>query len=327
LKGILWDFWGVIYMKDKLLEQIATYIVVAVLTFFGNVAINYLVADKGTVKIGTVIELEKGIFELPIDIYNFSDKNIDNLKIKVPDNIDVDKVKSTQVLNIIKITNNIQNEGSSVFQINSIGEQQKIHLAFLFNKNIEHKEVEVFKNGNEIKIEYPEDIKAPLESQLQLILLSSIIYTVIIGSMNFLTDRRNNRRMKENSDKFESYKQQSDTLLEQISESVKLTEKNNSYLQNTNDNLEKRINKMEQRYKQREIMLLSRIKDYSTELNFWRDTIRAILYKSKDQKCEPKDIADAVTNMLKTYQTLEYKQVEYDTVKVLSGLLKDKIET
>lgn len=63
------------------------------------------------------------------------------------------------------------------------------------------------------------------------------------------------------------------------------------------------------------------IKDYNRELDFWKDTIRKLLYNSKKQKIKEEDIFREVTMNLKTFHTLD--KCNYSDIY---EVLKDKDE-
>lgn len=70
--------------------------------------------------------------------------------------------------------------------------------------------------------------------------------------------------------------------------------------------------------------MLSRLSDYSKELTFWKDTLKKILYKTETRSSSSEVIFDTVTETLKTYGTRKnYKDVDFDTLTVLQGILKE----
>ena len=63
------------------------------------------------------------------------------------------------------------------------------------------------------------------------------------------------------------------------------------------------------------IRFVKTISDYAKELEFWKDTIRKILYESNKNKIESEDIFKMVTLNLKTYNTL--RKCDYRDINVL----------
>jgi uncharacterized protein YeeX (DUF496 family) len=84
--------------------------------------------------------------------------------------------------------------------------------------------------------------------------------------------------------------------------------------------LEERHREIDKNLARARVLLLARLSDYAKELEFWRDTVRKILYSvSKDDKASEK-IISAVTDTLKTYSTRSDSLREFDSVKLLAEM-------
>lgn len=308
-------------MKDKILEQIISFILITVFAFFGNVGFNYLFRDKGVVRIGYSMELEKGKYEIPIDIYNFEDSSLDNIKIKIMDNIDIDRIKTSEILNIKKELNNMNSNTSSIFEISKVNENKKMQMIFITTRKVESKDIEIIKNGNRIKVEYPDDIKSPIKEQLLTALMNALIYAIILSIFQYYMGKRDTKVRKDMEEQVEELKSHSNHLTSIIDKEEKDFEK----IANKNNKLGEELEEYKQYVKKREILLLARIRDYSKELNYWRDTIRSILYKSKNNNINVDVVFDMVTKNLKTYQVKENKEPDFETLKVLSGILNTEM--
>ncbi len=72
------------------------------------------------------------------------------------------------------------------------------------------------------------------------------------------------------------------------------------------------------------VILLARMSDYSRELNFWRDTVRKVLYGMTGGKEAGESLVKHVTESLQTHRARTGVEDDFDTMKVLAGLmLKD----
>lgn len=83
-------------------------------------------------------------------------------------------------------------------------------------------------------------------------------------------------------------------------------------IEEENDKIERRLDKSEEESKEFENLLrkvkvrfIKIITDYAKELDFWKDTVRKLLYKSNENKLENEEIFKTVTLNLKTYNTLK----------------------
>ena len=94
---------------------------------------------------------------------------------------------------------------------------------------------------------------------------------------------------------------------------IKRAERTLEILKQSQDISEKNQKELNKRIMKNKLLLEKKISDYSKELNFWKDTIRKILYGVSKEEMKKKDICEIVTNNLKTYRTREkcqYSELE-----------------
>ena len=72
------------------------------------------------------------------------------------------------------------------------------------------------------------------------------------------------------------------------------------------------------RYK---ILLLARLSDYSKELDFWRDTIRKILYQATHEAKTAETIITQVSQSLKTYGTHDRHSDDFEVITTLATMI------
>lgn len=94
------------------------------------------------------------------------------------------------------------------------------------------------------------------------------------------------------------FKLKQDQKISEVKESLKKAEEQIKQV----EEYSKESNNQNKKYR---IKYIKIIKDYSKELDFWRDTIRKILYRSSKKQLEDVDIFKEVTLNLKTYKTME----------------------
>lgn len=285
-------------MRDKILESAASAIIVLIITFVFSSTIQYITGDKGIVRLSDAIEIEKGKYQVITDIINFSDKSFDKIKIQVPQDIALDQVKSNQPIKINKLSNNLGNNSGSVFEIERVAENEKLHISILFNKEIDVNKIKIEKNNNPIKIEYINNSTIPLRSEILPSIIMAILYAIVTGAMTYI------QLVKK----------------EQINRKV--------------EKLEKQLDKIElegkekyNSYNKKFLILMSRLRDYSKELNFWKDTIRKIIYQSKDKNINAEVVINSVTKSLKTYQTKTDEIDNFESINILAKMLKYESKT
>ena len=108
-------------------------------------------------------------------------------------------------------------------------------------------------------------------------------------------------------------------------------------MKDTNERLDKATNEVSQqvekasagladlerrsgRYK---TLMLARLADYSKELEFWRDTVRKVLYTALGDNKAADKLIESVSSNLKTYQTRSRTDIDFSTVEALARLLAD----
>lgn len=124
---------------------------------------------------------------------------------------------------------------------------------------------------------------------------TALIYFIEFAIMLYLANKINNKKIEKLEKKIEG----EEKVLKLLEQSQKISEKKAKELQ-------KRIMK-------NKLLLERKLSDYSRELNFWKDTIRKILYGVSKDAMKKKDICEIVTDNLKTYRTKEkckYSELE-----------------
>ena len=94
---------------------------------------------------------------------------------------------------------------------------------------------------------------------------------------------------------------------------IERTEKALKLLEQSQEISKKESKELQRRIMKNKLLLERKLSDYSKELNFWKDTIRKILYRVGKDEMKKKDICEIVTNNLKTYRTKEkcqYSEIE-----------------
>lgn len=296
-------------MKNRVIESVISALLFGFMTFIANSTLSYFTGNNGIVRINEPIEIEQGKYEMTINIDNFSSTNLDKIRIMLPYDTDTNNIRCSKPLNIIKIPSNLGKDNGSVFEINRISENQKADILFLVDKRIDINSISIEKNANKIEIQYPNDINSPLQKDIYSTIIMSICYALIFGILTYYTERKRDIRIAE-------FKEYSDRLDKEITD-----------LKQQADKLEIQHNKEANTYKKQLILQLARLRDYSKELDFWRDTIRKITYKSTNGNINSESIINTITTTLKTYQTKKSDEENFETINMLANMLNNTLET
>ncbi|CEG30034.1 hypothetical protein [Peribacillus simplex] len=308
-------------MKDRIWESIITFLITGILTFLSSYGITYFIQKSiSVVTIGDSTKIEEKQFLHLINISAFED--IKNLRISVPSKITEKQIKSNVPINIKIVKNNIGPTSDSVFDITKIASDSNVELILMTDQPLNAKEVIINNNGNKVDVEYTSELKNPITGQIKSLALNAIMFATLLGLTTYFVTRYQDKRMKKYTDEHEKIsselREESDRMnqgYKQMDQRYKQTEK---YL----SSLETRLNNS----KKRTLLLQAKLNDYRKELNFWRNTIRKIIYQSYESpKGEKKaeQLMEIVSSSLKTYQTNEKQDHDFESLKVLSKMIKD----
>lgn len=328
---------GVSLLGTRVVEAIITAALVALVTFISSLILTYFFNYNSSIRIGTSNEIGENQFILPININTF-EKDIKDLRISTPMPITEKQIKSNQPLQIKILKSNIGTKTGSVLEIDKVSSDKNIQLVLTTSKLINDKDIQVSGNGNKVTTEYLSEAKNPLQAQLKNLILNAILYAIIFGISTYLGNRRldiKNKRLKEDIDHIEErrlqHKQDAEEALAQLHkrlEDAKVAydevkgDANN--LQNKFKETETKIEEAKTESLKKQILLQAKLNDYRKELNFWRNTIRKVIYELPNGEKKAEEIFKSISTSLKTYQTHENNNHDFETLKVLSKMINDK---
>jgi hypothetical protein len=165
-------------------------------------------------------------------------------------------------------------------------------------------------------------IQNPIASSLIDAFGRALLYSLIFGFFLFYiqtrldeSDQKHQKRVAEVREELDKAKIEERNLVEK-------QEKLGEETTRTVDDLRKEINEVRKADARIRILQGARLGDYSKELDFWRDTIRKVLYQSSSDEKISEMLIRQVTESLKTYGTLESSK-DYDAIAAMAKLLTD----
>ena len=132
---------------------------------------------------------------------------------------------------------------------------------------------------------------------------TALIYFIEFAIMLYLYKKFTNRKIKEQERKIEE------------------TERAIRILKQDQETIMKEAKRINKRIMNNKLLFARRLSDYSRELNFWKDTIRKILYRVSKEDMKKNDICEIVTDNLRTYRTKE--KCEYFELEDIIEEFKD----
>ncbi|MFJ3386826.1 hypothetical protein [Lysinibacillus sp. NPDC086135] len=320
-------------MGSKILEYVVPTIILSFITFIATLMMSYFSGINSVVSIGTATSFENNKYVVPINIQSYNTV-IKDLQIVLDTTVTKNQIKTNMPVDIKIIDNHLSNSNGTTLEISQISKDQFINLLIITDKKLNKDEVKIYPNENKIDIFYGSMDMDPIGKLVKNTIITSIIYAAFFFVMTYITDVRSKKRItkykEERDEKIAEFKDEATKLSSQLNFEIK---RNNDAIKRNKDEMEKmekekeKLNKESIIYKEnnlkKQILLQAKLNDYSKELNFWRNTIRKMLYTNSNKTNISEEIFDIVSKSLKTYQTNERTNHDFEALKVLSKMIKD----
>ncbi|MBT2668651.1 hypothetical protein J7J00_24790 [Bacillus sp. ISL-4] len=319
-------------MSSRVFESLIMLVVAGIFTSISGFAVSYFTDYKSVVTIGESTQVAKDQFILPVNLSAFDDLN--NLRLSIPGSLTEKQIKSNKPINIKVVTSNLGTTNGTVFEIKKLPLDSNTELVLLTNKQLNDKEIIVYGNGNKVNVKYANEMENPIKAQVKTIITNAVMYAILLGGIYYLANRRQDKKIK-------AFEEERDEKIKEVRENHEDIQKLMDFREETlnkamEDNKismeklgakfgesEKTLEKLKIDSKKSQILLLAKLNDYRKELNFWRDTIRKIIYQLPNGDSKAEQLIKIVSKSLKTYQTHEKQEHDFEALKVLSKMIRD----
>lgn len=316
-------------MSEKIGEIIFNLVVPAIFTFIVTWTIAYFFSSSSVITVGNSIEIKENQFLTPININAL--KDINKVSISIPrEKMAESQITSSSPININLIENNAGTNNRSVFEIAKVNSDTAVELMIETTTLINDKEILIVKNGNELDVRYSSDVINPLDEQKKSLIINAILYALIVWGLTYWSDRKRDKKIKQikedRDESFRVFEASKENLIASYEHTKQRNEQAAEESRKQLDELKTEIEKIKLDSKKHNILLLARLNDYRKELNFWRNTIRKVIYKLPKGEEKAEILIDSTISYLKTYQTHDKKTHDFETLRVFSNLIKDNEE-
>lgn len=269
-----------------IINGIITSLITSILVFIINSSIYLFNKEKVNISISDSI-YENNQYITSISIKNYQ-KNISIKEMLIWfSNVNITRIES----NLKNINNNTENK----IVFSDIMPSYTGTIILYSDSKIDKDNIKI-ETGVKEQIVFLKDQEESAYINIKKYVIIALIYFVVLSFTNIIVSLKTNEKINE---KIEEQKQEKDKLEKELKA------------------IEKTIDENKEQQIEIRTKLIKELADYSKELRFWKDTIRKILYKSKDKKIESEDMFNIVTKGLGTYNTLNkiyYEDVE-DIIK------------
>jgi len=310
-------------MFARLGEAVLSFILLGVVTFISSYAISYFFGSNSEMIIGEAAEVTENNYVLAIDIANYKDYK--KTSIEFPIKIDEKNITSSVPINIKQVENNVGINDAVVMDVSNIPPDSNFQLFVSSGDLMDNKDITVIDNS-EFQVKYKQDLGNPVNSLIKELFVTAAIYSCVYVLFLLLANRSLAKRKKEME---EAQEVRIGVVREQLAAVQEFSESANKESEKFKTELKElkaESLKLKQDYRKSRILLHSKLNDYQKELNFWRDTVRKILYKLPNNKSTSEEVLKTVTETLGTYQVNERTEHDYEYLKVMGKLLNESEE-
>lgn len=280
----------------RLAETLITSFVVFLATLISGALLEYFTQIKGSITTGPQINTDIGLL-FPVDIDNYRNSSIDDLKIMVPINVQVNKINSSIPLKISVMPDNVNLSTFKMLTFSGFEGNLKTRILFpMDSKNmaIEYKVINA--KDKKLKMLPTEGISDPLNRAIEDAITFSVIYSLFFGIFWY------------------KYLGEKEKTHKKLDELIETSSKLESKMVNEIKDGRNRVLRLK-------IYLLARINDYAIELSFWRNSVSKILIQSgKDEKYADK-LIEKVSESLKTQSTNSDIFSNFKTIETMATLI------
>lgn len=280
-------------------NTIITVVIGFILTLTMNSTIEYFGQNKGSIVIGPAIVVGGRQYQ-PVDIVNHSADFFNDMILSVPSGTNASEIVANIPLEIETVASTVGIDSSKNLRVSGIRPAQVTRLLIPLEVGDAGRQI-VLVNAKRlgIQIEPTTDIPSALSVAARRALLDAVVYAVVLGVFSYWA--YSHQSHLENETK---------VLKREVQEAQEQVEQVTRAVEQKSKETQKAVTRVK-------LYLLARLSDYAKELNFWRDTVRKMLYHAQrsEKGFTADELFDLVTENLKTYGTKssadEYKTIEF----------------
>lgn len=293
------------------MKEITGIMTTVVVTFVVNALLNFAAynsrPERGTVIIAPETTL-KDITYITIDTINYSSESIDGVKVSIPGNVALTLLTSTYPLNIEAIDDSVGTSSTQKIRVSGFESKQitRIIIPILYKEDKQYIKI---LNGYELNLVVisSENILSPMIrivwQSIVTAILPSILFALAVIVIGLYSQR--------------------------IKHSLEEERHNSGVLRNEINNVKKEMGNILVDHKNAHnaglrirVLLLSRISDYSKELNFRRGLVAKMILEAGGAKRDAENINRNVTEHLRTFSTNSRVAGDFQVINAAAGMLK-----
>lgn len=288
-------------MKKSILDSIVTVVTTTIVYFLLSLISTVFLADDGCVRISGTYKNENGYCK-NIELVNYSNNYQNEIYLKLPSSVTIKNESSISTLLIEKENLNVQD--INLYKLNQIQPQSSTVIVLeLENENDSIQ----FTNLKEKKfsLETQGKIESPKLKLFMQLLPNALLYIIIFSITQIISNYYIGKHQKEYNEKLEE-------------KNIKLDE-----IQKTLDDAKEDLKFIKKRFQIIVFFLKKQLSDYSKENEFWRNTVRQLLYNGDKKNKKAEQLFETVTNQLQTYTIKSKRNLDLNEVIFIAEELEE----
>lgn len=286
-------------MKKIALESILSAFVTVIGSSLFTLLLSIPMVEKGNIRIGNIYKVDEDILYRNIEVINYTNDYIDGLILKIPNTCKIENEKFISSLVITKKENNLNDY--NVFSLDAIEPKTSSLITIQVHKD------DIISIPNYINKKFSitsgKHIEAPLWKLVKQVLPSFIVYFILLSIFQFFANKKSN----ELSEKIEKSEKNRQIEVDKISEKLDKEEQKIA-------EAEKTIMDYKKEQYLKTLFIKKQLQDYEKELDFWRNTVRQVLFKGDKKHTQAEKLFETVTEQLETYTVKSKKNLDLDEI-------------
>lgn len=286
-------------MKKIALESILSAFVTVIGSSLFTLLLSIPIAEKGNIRISDIYKTESGTLSRNIEVINYTNDYIDGLVLKIPNTCKIENEKSISSLVITKRENKMIDYNT--FSLDMIEPK----TSSLITIQVQKDDIISFPNYSSKKFSVTSEkhIESPIWKLIKQVLPSFIVYFILLSIFQFFANKKSNE-LSEQIEKSEKKRQvEVDKLSEKLDKEEKKIEKT-----------DKDLKEYKKNYYQKTLFIKKQLQDYEKELDFWRNTVRQVLFKGDKKHTQAENLFETVTKQLETYTVKSKQNLDLDEI-------------
>lgn len=278
-------------------------LIIFLFTFIFQYIMDYYKGPRGEIIKTEGLYISGSEFTI-LDIRNYSKSMLNDLIINIPTNLNLDNINISTPLFIENVDTISHSYTHKQIKVSGIPPEYSTKIVIPVSSGID---IVNYEEKN-MKLQSSTLVKDPIYERILSPFIIAFIYTISFFCFELIQIRREKRIILEK-----------DSLSEKLSDIKKEFEKEREKIVDELNNSKNQVSRVK-------ILLMARLSDYAKELDFWRNTIRKIMYKKTNIEPSSEQIIEVVTDELKTYQTRmeKFDENNFKTIEYMASMLSKK---